>query len=52
MRNYGLLFDVEKPNEYENHIAHLNPNSIEVMSKAKIHKELLEGINMDVRYQF
>ena len=52
MRNYGLLFNVEKPNEYENHIAHLNPNSIEILPNGKIHTDLVPGINMEVRYQF
>ena len=52
MRNYGLLYDIEKPADAQNHIAHLNPKSIEVQPNAKIHVDLLKDINMDVTYQF
>ena len=52
VRNYGLLYDVEKPADAQNHIAHLNPKSIEIQPNAKIHVDLLKDINMDVRYQF
>ena len=46
------MYNIEKPADAENHVAHLNKKSIEVQPNAKIHVDLLKDINMDVRYQF
>lgn len=52
VRNYGLLFDIEKPADADDYLAHLNHKSIEVLKGVKIHEDLLKGITLEDRYQF
>jgi glutaminyl-tRNA synthetase len=52
VRNYGLLFDLEKPGDADDYIAHINPKSVEVLKNVKVHKDLLEGLTMDSMFQF
>ena len=41
VRNYGLLFDMEKPGGADDYLKHLNDKSIEVLNNVKIHKDLV-----------
>jgi glutaminyl-tRNA synthetase len=52
VRNYGALFDIEKPAEVDDYLPHLNPKSLEVLREAKVHKDLLENLSLSSRFQF
>lgn len=52
MRNYGLLFNIERPGDADDYLNHLNTNSLEVLKGVKVHKDLLKDIKLTDRYQF
>lgn len=51
-RLYGLLFTVEKPGDMDNYLDYMNKDSEKVLKGIKIHKDLLNGLSMDSRFQF
>jgi glutaminyl-tRNA synthetase len=52
VRNYGLLFNIERPGDADDYLLHLNNNSLEVIKGVKVHKDVLNDIKMTDRYQF
>ena len=52
VRNYGLLFTIEKPADHDDYLKYLNHKSLEVMKNAKVHKDVLTNIKMTDHYQF
>ncbi len=51
-RLYGLLFTVEKPGDMDNYLDYLNKDSEKVYKNVKVHKDLLDGLNLNLRFQF
>lgn len=52
VRNYGLLFNLEKPGDADDYLLHLNKNSEETLPNVKCHNDLLKDMKITDRYQF
>jgi glutaminyl-tRNA synthetase len=51
VRNYGLLFNIERPGDADDYLNHLNTDSLEVLKGVKVHSDL-KGIKLTDRFQF